>query len=303
MNHSSVVAFAFVGTSLIGGCASTVDGQGSSEQTNASSQTLTLTECASQRDDCVTKNPPLFGLFICPAQYNLCTLTASNGLPAQINSAVSDAASCARSSRECNDAATTVADHAACGKTEADCVAAIVQAHLPSVVTGTVTCAQNAESCINAAEQVSDLTTCGNDLESCVVAEVQKIVPERVGVVIGDISSCDTALNSCVAAAATPSAVTSCLRTRAQCVASSFGITPPDVPGVVQCAETAGNCAFDASTVDDVTACASNLRSCLAEAGSSAPPPLTCRQKWTACLALNPFDFLGCDQRFLTCQN
>jgi hypothetical protein len=303
MNHSSVVAFSLVGMSLIGGCASTVDAPGPSEQTSASAQALTLTQCASQRDDCLTKNP-LFGLFICPAQYNLCALSASNGLPAQVNSAISDAASCASSARECNGAATTGAEHAACGKTEADCVAAVVQAQLPSAVTGTGTCAKDAETCINAAEKVSDLTTCGNNLESCIVTQVQMVVPEQVGALIGDVSSCDTALNSCVAAAATPRDVTSCMQTRAMCVASSLGVTLPDVSvtGVVQCAETAGNCVFDASTPDDVMACTSTLRSCVAEAGLPTLPPMTCQQKWTTCLAKNPFNFLTCDAQLLTCQ-
>jgi hypothetical protein len=303
MNHSSIVAFMFLGTSIVSGCAAKVDGQDPPERSSTSVQSLTLTQCASQRDACFA-NDPLFGLFICPAQYARCTVTASNGLPAQVNQAISDAAACNSANLECTNAATTPAEVAACATTLATCVASIVQVNLPTIVTGTATCVTDSVKCINAAETVSDLTTCANNLESCAVTQAQSVVPQQVGQVLGNVSSCETTLNSCIAAATTPAAVTACTQTGATCVAGSLGVTLPtvSVTGVVQCTETAAKCALDASSVAAVTECATSLTSCVQEAvGTTTPPPMTCQQKWTACLAKNPLNFVTCDLQLLSC--
>jgi hypothetical protein len=304
-HHSPIVALVFIGTSLFTGCATTVERQGSPEKTAASTQSVTLADCASQRDSCFA-NDPLFGLFICPAQYNQCTLTASNGLPAQVNQAISDAAACSSADRECLSAASTPTQVAACARTEAQCVASIVQVHLPTVVSGTATCVDDAIKCINSSEMVSDLTTCANNLQSCAVTQVQSVVPPEVGKAIGSISSCQTTLNSCISAASTPADITACSQADANCVANGLGVTLPDVSisGVVKCAQTAADCTLDATTVSAVTACANTLTSCTTEAvGSSAPPPMTCAQKWTGCIAQNPLNFATCDAQLLTCTN
>ncbi len=301
--HRAVV---FAGTSLLIGCAGNVDGQGLSERTSASAQSLTLTQCASQRDSCLASNP-LFGWFTCPAQYTKCAATASNGLPAQVNQAISDAAACTSADLECTNAATTAAGAVACATTEAECVASIVQVQLPSIVTGTATCVDDSVKCINAAEEVTDLTTCANNLESCAVTQVQTVVPAQVGQAIGAVSSCQTTLNSCIAAATTPAGVTQCSETGATCVASGLGVTLPDVSvtAVVQCAETAASCVLNASSINAVTECTTTLTSCAASAvgTTGAPPAMTCEQKWTACLAANPLNFLTCDLQLLTCTN
>jgi hypothetical protein len=300
------LAVVFAGTSLLIGCAANVDGQGSSEKTSTSAQSLTLTQCASQRDSCLSSNP-LFGWFTCPAQYTQCAATASNGLPAQVNQAISDAAACTSADLECTNAATTPAGVAECATTEAECVATIVQAHLPTIVTGTSTCVADSVKCINAAEEVTDLTTCANNLESCAVTQVQMVVPAQVGQVIGTVSSCQTTLTSCIAAATTPAGVTQCSETGATCVAGGLGVTLPDVSvtGVVQCAQTAATCVLDASSVNAVTECTTTLTSCAASAvgDAGAPPAMTCEQKWTACLAANPLNFLTCDLQLVTCTN
>jgi hypothetical protein len=305
MNPSSIVAFVLVGASLIGGCTNAVGGQGATERTNTSVQSLTLAECASQRDACLA-NDPLLGFLLCPLQYDQCAASASNGLPAQVNSAISDTAACVSADRQCVNAATTPAQVASCATTQAQCVASVVQDHLPTVVSGTATCVDDAIKCINAAEQVSDLTTCANSLESCAVTQAQTVLPSDVGKAIGSVSSCQTTLNSCISAASTPAAVTACSQTDATCVAKAVGVTLPDVSisGVVTCAQTAANCVLDATSVQNVTTCANSLNSCTAEAVGAvgAPPPMTCAQKWTACLAQNPLNFLQCDSQLLTCQ-
>ncbi|HLK41453.1 MAG TPA: hypothetical protein VKU41_32110, partial [Polyangiaceae bacterium] len=92
----------------------------------------------------------------------------------------------------------------------------------------------------------------------------------------------------------------------ATCVAGGLGVTLPNVSveGVVQCADTAANCALAATTVSDVTTCASTLTSCAASAaGVTSPAPLTCAQKFTACLAKNPLNFLTCAAQLSTCTN
>lgn len=302
MKNSSVVAFVLVGASLIGGCATAVDSQKAPERTSTSAQALTLAQCASQRDACLA-NDPVLGFLTCPLQYAQCAATASNGLPAQINSAIADAAACASANQECLRAAATRAEVRSCATTNAQCVASIVQVHLPSIVSGTAGCISSAVECINGAQQVSDLTTCANGLQSCAVTQVQAVVPEQVGQVLGSVSSCQTTLNSCITAATTPAAITACSQADATCVAGTLGITLPDVSisGVVECAQGAANCVLDASTVQNVTACGNNLTECTTAAVGN-PPPLTCAQKWTACLAQNPLNFLQCDSQLLACQ-
>ena len=95
MKTNSIVAFLFVGTLLFGCTASVDSGQGSPELTGTSAEKLTTSQCATQRDTCL-KNNPLFGILVCPLQYTQCVATASNGLPAQVNSAISDAAACTK---------------------------------------------------------------------------------------------------------------------------------------------------------------------------------------------------------------
>src|SRR6185312_5699903 len=198
MKYSSLVAFLFVGSSFVTGCAASVDSssdQGSSsEQASASSaESLTLAQCATQRDACFANNP-LFGLFTCPAQYTKCTATASNGLPAQVTNAISDAADCTKTYLACSNDANSASKLAACAATEAECVASIVQVKLPPVVTGTATCVDNSVKCINAAEQVDDLTTCANNLEQCAVGQAQSVLPPQVGQVVGGVATCETTL-------------------------------------------------------------------------------------------------------------
>jgi hypothetical protein len=303
MNHSSILSFVFVGTSLLAGCATVVDRQGSPEKTSASTQSVTLADCATQRDACFANNP-LFGVFVCPAQYTQCTLTASNGLPAEVNQAVTDAAACASTFRRCEVEARTLAQRASCATTEAECVASILQVTLPSVVTGTATCITNSINCINSSERVSDLTTCANNLQSCTVTQVQTVVPPAVSKIIGSVSSCQTTLNSCIAAAATPADVTACSLNDANCVVGSFGLTPPNstASAVIKCTDDAANCALEATTQGMLDLCRRRLNGCITEyLGPATPPPLTCAQKWTACLAANPLNFPMCDAQLLTC--
>jgi hypothetical protein len=303
MNHAPILSFVFVGTSLLAGCATAVDRQGSPEKVSASTQSVTLADCATQRDACLANNP-LFGVFVCPAQYTQCTLTASNGLPAQVNQAVTDAAACASTARRCAVEARTAAQRVSCATTQAECIASILQINLPSVVTGTATCVTDSIACINNAEQVSDLTTCANNLQSCAVTQVQTVVPPAVGKVIGSVSSCQTTLSSCIAAAATPADVTTCSLNDATCVVGSFGLTPPNstASAVIKCTDDAANCALQATTQGMLDLCRRRLTGCVSElVGPTTPPPMTCAQKWTACLAANPLNFATCDAQLLTC--
>jgi hypothetical protein len=102
-------------------------------------------------------------------------------------------------------------------------------------------------------------------------------------------------------------AVTTCSQTGATCVAGGLGVTLPDasVLAVVDCAETAATCALDASSINAVMECATTLTSCAASAvgQDGAPPASTCEQKWTACLAKSPLDFVTCDLQLLGCTN
>jgi len=175
---------------------------------------------------------------------------------------------------------------------------------LPGIVTGTATCVTNSISCINNAEQVSDLTACANTLQSCAVTQVQTVVPPAVGQVIGSVSACQSTLNSCIAAASTPAAVTTCGLNDANCVVGSFGLAPPTstASALVKCTDDAATCALQATTQGMLDLCRRRLTGCVSElTGTTPPPPMTCAQKWTACLAANPLNFVMCDAQLLTC--
>lgn len=300
MNASRLFAIVVATASLVGCTANTTEP--TSEEVANSAQALTLAQCATQRDTCFSANP-LFGLLTCPAQYAQCTLTASNGLPAEVSAAIADTTQCAATGVDCTAGASTPAQLLDCTAAEAACVANVVDVHLPSVVTGTASCVDTSVSCIKAAKTAADLTACANALESCAVTQVETVLPPQVGTAIGQVTTCETTLNSCIAAAQTPSALTACTTAGASCVAGTLGVTLPTVPAaaVVHCTETAGSCVLDSKTVSDVTACATTLTSCVTTAVGSTPV-LTCAQKWTACVGNNPLNFLVCSAQLATCK-
>src|SRR5262245_14323813 len=87
---------------LAGCAAAPVQDEGPVE---VSSSAVTREQCAMQRDTCLRRNP-LFGLFTCPVQYTQCLATASDGVPAQVRSAIADAAACAQQAAMCRAAGT-----------------------------------------------------------------------------------------------------------------------------------------------------------------------------------------------------
>jgi hypothetical protein len=306
MKHSAISSVALVVSSLALGCAAPEEDNAPEELGVQSQQALTLTECAAQRDTCFSKNP-LFGLFTCPAQYTQCTATASNGLPAEVSSAISDAAECTSAALDCVNGANSATAAAVCAENEAQCVAAIVDVDLPDVVEGTAGCVDGGLECIRNARRVSDLAACAESLATCAVEKVQAVIPEEVGQVVGDVNECRLALNSCIENASSATALTACSEESAKCVAGSLDVTLPNVPvsDVVGCTESAAECALGASSVRDVTDCAAALTSCASDVVGSVdvPAQLTCEQKWTACLTKNPLNFFGCGGELATCQD
>jgi len=300
---SNPYAYALAFAATTGACAAPPQAEDSIAESTAA---LTADECASQRDACFKANP-ILGLLTCPAQYAQCTRTASDGLPAQVSSAITDAEECIKEARSCVLEASGATGAARCAADEAQCVAAIVGAHLPKVVEGTAACVDSTVECIRSSEVVSDLAGCAGTLESCAVEQIQAVLPPEVVKVVSDVTSCTTALNGCIAEATRPSALTACTETEAKCIAQSLGVTLPDVPvaKVVDCAQTAAECTLDASSASDVTACARGLTSCAAAAVGVGgdPKPQTCEQKFTTCMGRNPLNFLKCGAELSGCTN
>jgi hypothetical protein len=306
MRQSAIATLALAASSFAIGCAAPEADEAPSEELSSQAQELTLDECAKQRDTCFSKNP-LFGLFTCPAQYTQCTATASNGIPAEVASAVSDAAGCTKAGIDCLADASNAAETLACTTTEAECVADIVGVDLPDVVEGTAQCTGNAVDCIDAAKRVSDLGKCAEALAGCAVDQVQAVLPPEVGEVISDVSQCQVKLETCIAGAETATALASCSEEGAKCVAAGLDVTLPDVPvsEVVSCTEKATSCTLDASSIREITACASALSSCAADVVGSVdvPEQLSCEQQWTACLAKNPLNFFQCGAGLSSCRD
>lgn len=307
MKNSSIPSIALVVSSLAFGCANVDDGAPSEAPELQKQQAeLTLTECGAQRDACFDKNP-LFGFFTCPTQYTQCTATASNGIPAEVGSAIADAAECTQTAVNCVADARSLEETAACAEDEAQCVAAIIDVELPDVVEGTAACVDSSVSCIQGARRLSDLANCAASLTGCAVEQVAAVIPPEVGEVVEGVSACRVELENCITSATSATALTACSEKSAVCVAATLDVTLPDVPvsDVVECAETASDCAFGASTIREVTSCATGLTSCAADVvgGIDVPEQLTCEQKWTACVAGNPFNFFKCGGELSGCQD
>jgi hypothetical protein len=292
-----ILTVAAIGTA---GCAASADpGHASVEGATAA---LTTQECADQRDSCLRTNP-LFGLITCPAQYDQCLVTASNGIPAEVAAAVSDTATCARTADRCRAGAETPGDALKCAQDEAKCVSDVIGANLPEVVTGTAACVDDTVSCVNDSRSVDDLANCARTLERCTRDQVVSTLPPEVGNVVKDVNDCVSALNACTGDASSPGDLTACAQTEAHCVATSLGVTPPPpVAAAVSCVETAVNCTLDATTADKLRGCAADLVSCDARI-ANPEATLTCEQKWTQCLVREPFNFPKCGGQLAACRS
>ena len=267
-------------------------------------QAVTLQECATQRDTCF-RNNPFFGFFTCPLQYTQCAATASNGLPAQVASAINDAQACARQNVTCLNSSESAADRLECAEQNAACVAEIIDANLPQVVTGTVECVDGAITCIRASESVSDLAGCAETLEDCAVDVVVDVLPPEVGAVVEDVAACNAALGTCIGAATSPAGLAACNQTQVRCVADALGVTLPQIPvaEALQCAEDAAECTLDARSAADVRAGAADLVECNQSLVNGPNQPQTCEQKWTECLVRNPFNFFQCAVDLTSCRS
>jgi len=297
-HHIAVLAFA----AAVSGCAATAVPDHEQLEVQSATEALTLQECATQRDTCFQNNP-FFGFFTCPLQYTQCAATASNGLPAQVSNAISDAAACARANTACLRNAENPGEVLECGVENAECVAEIVDANLPQVVTGTVECVDGAIDCIQASESVSDLAGCADTLEDCAVDVVVDALPPEVATAVEAVAACNAALASCIDDATTPAGLAACEQTQIRCVASSLGVTLPQVPvaEALQCAEDAAVCTLESRSVADVRACAADLVECNQSVVNGPNRPQTCDQKWTECLVRNPFGFFLCAAEYQTC--
>lgn len=288
---------------VMSGCAA---GAPETDSIGVSEASLTTQECGTQRDTCVRQFGFLGALTICPTQYTTCMATASNGLPAAVTDAVSDAADCTDTFATCTASATSPSQLAGCAEAQAQCVAGILDVEIPSVVTGTTECVEGGVDCINAADSVGDLTACGETLVDCAADQVVSVIPEEVTEVIEEVTDCTLALNACVQAATTPSQITACGEQEAVCVAGSLNVELPNVPvsEVVECTESAADCALAVESLSDVAECVEGLQSCAADVVASleTPPVLDCGKVWTACMTRNPFNFLGCAAERRACE-
>lgn len=292
-----IKAIAFLTVVLAAGLAGCAAPARHEEPVSVTESGLTVQECATQRDSCFAKNP-LFGLFTCPGQYAQCLVTASNGIPAQVTAAVRDAADCVDTERLCIQEDPTLA--ASCTADEAQCLATIANITLPPIVDGTAKCIDDDVACIRAAKSVADLAACADTFRGCAVDQAVSALPPAVGTVVRDVTDCLNTLGMCTADAGSASEITQCGQDEVSCVAGSLGVTLPQPPvaDAIHCAETAASCVQKATTAAAVRTCAMNFTQCNA---GIATTQLTCAQKWTACLARNPLNFLGCTADFSVC--
>jgi hypothetical protein len=293
------LASALVGL-MAAGCAAPIADE--APVTSTTAEALTLAQCATQRDDCFRRYP-FFGLFTCPAQYAQCSATASNGIPAQVTAAIGDAAECASQARSCRgDAGTNAGALLVCTREEAECVGAIIDASIPDVVTDTAECVEDAVECIAAAKTVNALASCAAELEVCSVDVLVEVLPPAVGEVVGDVAECTQHLDACNSDSSSPSELTACAEAYIVCVGDGLGVTleNPPISEALACAEDAADCTFDATSLNQIGQCADGYLECTTDL---VRMQLTCEQKFTQCMAQNPFGFLACSFQLLTCQD
>ncbi len=308
MNKTTLSTVAVVFASLIGCAAPGEQDNEPSESASieASAQSLTLAECQTQRDTCYKRNP-LFGLFSCPAQYTQCAANATaDGVAQEVTAAITATRECTEDYASC--VATNPGGVTGCTADQAECVAAVVGVELPPVVDGTAACVDKAVSCIQGSKRVSNLTECAESLTDCAVKQVESVLPPEVTEVIGDANKCRLDLDACVTGAETPAAVAQCGAESATCAAGALGVQLPQVPldQVADCAESATQCALKVRKVSDVAKCGENLSACagkVIENTTNVPKPLTCAQKFSACLAKNPFGFFTCSSEAASCED
>jgi hypothetical protein len=254
-------------------------------------QALTLAECGQQQTQCFQNNP-ILGILTCPLQYAQCQATASNGIPAEVASAISDARSCASQQATCLRNAKSGAARLQCVQQEADCVAAIVNTRLPPVVTGTAQCVDNAVSCLRASETAQDVANCADVLQSCATDQAVMALPPDVGKAVGDISNCVSDLRMCTSDASSPGTLAQCAQDEAACVGTALGVpVPQGAQDAAKCADTAVDCTLNAKSASDVRACVTALQQCNANVAQTTR---SCVEVWTQCLAKNPLGFLAC---------
>lgn len=310
MNKSTLSTLAVAFSTLIGCAAPQQDNAPSESSIESTSQDLTIEECGAQRDKCF-RNNPLFGLFTCPAQYTQCTATATvDGVAQEVTSAISAARECTEDAAKC--VAGNPGGAAGCAADQAACVAAIVGAELPPVVEGTAACVDDSVDCIDGSRKASDLVACAEGLTGCAVDQAvdagQEVIDATVGPVFEGANKCRLAFQACVDGAETPAAIAQCTNENAICVADVFGVKVPNVPvdQAAACAEKATDCAFDSRRASDVVECTENLSACFGDVidnTTNVPPVLTCEQKWSACVAKNPFGFFSCGAELASCQD
>ena len=288
-------------------------------------QALTTDECDADRNDCVDGLNLItlgVGIIACNADHIVCLQSADDGLPAEVTAAVVAAVDCTSELDECVFDAQTPSELTACAEGEVVCVAGVLDVvDLPTIVDDTSACADSAVECINAATSVSELTACAEGLGGCAVEAADAAIddiplgdivgditdlPANVQVTVDEVTACAGDLTACISAASSPSQLTACSETSAECVATTLDVDLPNVvpvTDVVECAETASECTLEVSSLSDVGACADALISC-AEAVVDAinvPAPVNCNAQWTSCMFSNPFGFAMCAQELQDC--
>jgi hypothetical protein len=311
MNKSTLSTLAVAFSSLIGCAAPDQDSAEFESSIEGTKQDLTVEECRAQQDACFRRNP-FFGAFTCPVQYAQCTAAATaEGVAAPVVSAINAARECTEEAAAC--VAKDPAKAASCASAQADCVAAIIGAELPPIVDGTAACVDDSVACIDGSTRPSDLVACAEDLTGCAVEEAvsagEEVIEATVGPVFEAANKCRLSFDACVKGAeGGPAAIAECTDENAHCVTEIFGVTLPNVPvdQAADCAEQATECAFDSTRASEIAACGEDLSACLGEViedTTNVPKPLTCEQKWSACVAKNPFGFFTCGAELASCQD
>lgn len=292
----------------------------------SSSQGLTVFECNEQLSSCVGAATTISDLAACNEAYGTCLIGSAEefvvGLPTQVTTAITDVDSCNSALAQCVASATTPSELIACQEDEAACLAGVLNVTLPTApASALASCSEDAAQCVGSATTLADLSACSETFTTCAAAAAtataSDILPTSFTDVINDAGVCLDDLRTCVSAAQAPSDLVACEETETACLASSLGVTLPDLSVATTCAEDATTCVANASTLADVTACANTFAACAGGfatdviTGLPLPQELTdaftalaaCNTTLDACVqaAQSPSDLTACQEQGATC--
>ncbi|MBN1655931.1 MAG: hypothetical protein JXA30_19345 [Deltaproteobacteria bacterium] len=132
-------------------------------------------------------------------------------------------------------------------------------------------CEAQRDQCLDEAG-LFGLVTCNIDFTLCAMTS-ETGLPTRIRDAIAAAAACREELDNCVRSAETPSELSACAESQAQCVADVLDIQLPEiVTGTAACVDSGIECINNAESLSDLDACGETMAACALEEATSLVP-------------------------------